>query len=192
MRVAMFEKQAMLTKNNTDFFNKFSLIFREKSMQNRCKIMSNDYSHKNQQKNTFGTWFLSEKSILNGFWGSLRVPGKAQKGRATLGKTAPWRDLVQFCSFASITFAAGSISTPFGHHFNTILTPFCLLSGTIFIPLWHKRDCLPAVQHDCDASAGLENCHASSLKYLLNAAYGNDDTLSVSGPAECAKRFEYY
>ena len=186
----MFEKQAMLTKNNTDFFNKFSLIFREKSMQNRCKIMSNDYSHKNQQKNTFGTWFLSEKSILNGFWESLRVPGKVQKGRATLGKTAPWRDLVQFCSFASITFAAGSISTPFGHHFNTILTPFCLLSGTIFIPLWHKRDCLPAVQHDCDASAGLENCHASGLKYLLNAAYGNDDTLSVSGPAECAKRFE--
>ena len=128
----MFEKQAILTKKNIDLFNKFSLIFREKSMQNRCKIMSNDYSHKNQQKNTFGTWFLSEKSILNAFWESLRVPGKVQKGRATLGKTAPWRDLVQFCSFASIAFAAGSISTPFGHHFNTILTPFCLLSGTIF------------------------------------------------------------
>ena len=47
------------------------------------------------------------------------------------------------------------------------------------------------MQHDCDASAGLENCHASGLKYLLNAAYGNDDTLSVSGPAECAKRFEF-
>ena len=191
MRVTMFEKQAMLAKKDIDFFVNGSSIFREKSMQNQCKSVLNDYLHKNLRKNTFGTWFFSEKSILNGFWESLRVPGKVQKGRATLAKTAPRRDLVQFCIFASITFVAGSISTPFGHHFNTILTPFYLLSATIFIPLWHKRDCLPAVQHDCDASAGLENCYASGLKYLLNAAYGNDDTLSISGPAECAKRFEY-
>ena len=128
MRVAMFEKQGILTKKTLFFSRSFPWF----SVKNRCKIMSNDYSLKNQQKNTFGTWFLSKKSILNGFWESLRVPGKVQKGRATLAKTAPWRNLVQFCSFASITFAAGSISTPFRHHFNTILTPFCLLSGTIF------------------------------------------------------------
>ena len=128
----MFEKQAMVIKKGNDFSKSFSLNFREKSMQNRCKSVQNDYLHKNLLKNTFGIGLFSEKSILNAFWESLRVPGKVQKGRATLGKTAPWRDLVQFCSFASITFAAGSISTPFGHHFNTILTPFCLLSGTIF------------------------------------------------------------
>ena len=155
-------------------------------MQKRAKRLF----AQNSTKNTFGTWSFSEKSILNRFCECLQVLGKVRKGRATLTKTAPWRNSVQFCSFASITFAAGSISTPFGHHFSTIVTAFCLLSCTIFIPLWHKRDCLPAVQHDCDASAGLENCHASGQKYLLNAAYGNDGTLSVSGPAECAKRFE--
>ena len=132
MRVTMFEKQTMLPKKDIDFSINFSFIFREKSMQNRCKSVQNDYLHKTLQKNTFGTWSFSEKSILNGFWESLRVLGKVQKRRATLAKTVPWRDLMQFCSFASITFAAGSISTPFGHHFNTILTPFCLLSGTIF------------------------------------------------------------
>ena len=165
VRVTMFKKQAMLTKKGIDFCIQLSLNFREKSMQNREKACRTIICTKINKKNMFGTWFFSEKSILDGFSESLQVPGKVQKGRATLGKTAPWRDLVQFCSFESSSFAAGSISTPFGHNFNTILTPFCLLSGIIFIPLWHKRDCLPTVQHD-------------------------SDLLSVSGPAECAKRFE--
>ena len=51
----MFEKQAMLAKKDIDFFINVSFIFREKSMQNRCKSVQNDYLHKNLQKNTFGT-----------------------------------------------------------------------------------------------------------------------------------------
>ena len=133
----MFEKQAMLAKKDIDFFIDCSFIFREKLMQNWCKSVQNDYLHKNLQKNMFGTWCFSEKSILNGFWESLRVLGKVQKGWATLGKTAPWRNFVQFCSFASTTFAAGSISTPFGHHlsqfwlqFAYFQAPFPYRSGT--------------------------------------------------------------
>ena len=95
----------------------------------------------------FGTRSFSEKSILDGFSESLWVPGKLQKGRGTLTKTTPWRDLVPFCSFECITFAAGSILALFGQHFDTVLA--------------HKK--LPT---------------------------GCACTLGVSGPAECAKRFE--
>ena len=55
VRVAMFEKQAMLAKKVIDFVINFSFIFREKSMQNRCKSVLNDYLHKSLFKNTFGT-----------------------------------------------------------------------------------------------------------------------------------------
>ena len=103
--------------------------------------------HKNQQKNTFGTRSFSEKSILDGFLDSLWVPGELQKGRLTLTKTTPWRDMVPFCRFECITFAAGSILALFGHYFDTVLAHKKLLTG----------------------------CAC---------------TLSVSGPAECAKRFE--
>ena len=74
-------------------------------------------------------------------------PREAPKGRGRSIKTTPWRDLVPFCSFECITFAAGSILALFGHHFDTVLA--------------HKK--LPT---------------------------GSACTLSVSGPAECAKRFE--
>ena len=54
----MFEKQAMLTKNNTDFFNKFSLIFREKidakSMQNHVERL---FAQKSTKKHVWNLIF---------------------------------------------------------------------------------------------------------------------------------------
>ena len=74
-------------------------------------------------------------------------PREAPKGRGRSIKTTPWRNLVPFCSFECITFAAGSILALFGHYFDTVLAHKKLLTG----------------------------CAC---------------TLSVSSPAECAKRFE--
>ena len=63
---------------------------------------------------------------------SLRVPGKVLKGHGTLTKTTPWRDLVPFCSFECISFAAGFFLALFEHHFDSVLAHKKLPTGSAF------------------------------------------------------------
>ena len=134
VRVTSFKKPSDAVKKYIVFFIKFSLIFHE----NRYKIMKKTYEiiicTKIDKKDTFGTHFCAKSRFLMDFRNSLWVPGKLQKGRGSLIKTTPWRDLLPFCSFECITFAAGFILALFGHYFDTVLAHKKLPIPAVFVP----------------------------------------------------------
>ena len=169
-------------------------VFCHKSNKNRCKIVKKRverlFAQKSTKKTRLELDFLAKSQFLTDFRSPSGSPERSKRDEQHWQKLLPG---TIWCLFVA-SKAVRSLLAPFRLPSGTILIQFwfhfAYFQAPFFIPLWHKRDCLPAVQHDCDASAGLQNCHASGVKYLLNAAYGNDDTLSVSGPAECAKHFE--
>ena len=169
------------------FFLEFLWKINAKSLQKRAERLP---AQKSFKKTRLEPDFSAKSQFLTHFGNPSGSPERSKRDEQHLQKLLPG---AIWCNFVALQ-ALLSLLAPFRLPSGTILIQFWLhfayFQAPFFIPLWHKRDCLPAVQHDCDASAGLENCHASGLKYLLNAAYGNDDTLSISGPAECAKRFE--
>ena len=75
----------MRKKKRIVFFIDFSSIFREKSTKNHAKSVETSFVHKNRQKITFGTSFLTKKSIFNEFLVSPRVPrdGSGRPGKFT-------------------------------------------------------------------------------------------------------------
>ena len=143
----MFEKASDAVKKCIHFLIKFWLFFREKLIQNREKKRVKRLSAQKSAKKTRLECISEQKVDSWWIFGLPMGPREAPKGRGRSGKTTPWRNLVPFCSFECITFAAGSILALFGHYFDTVLA--------------HKK--LPT---------------------------SNACTLSVNGPAECAKRFE--
>ena len=76
----MLKKTSDDVKKHIIFFIDVSSIFREKSTENRAKIVKTSLMHKNRRKSTFGTPFFSKKSIFSEFLGSPRVP-RAVPGR---------------------------------------------------------------------------------------------------------------
>ena len=76
----MLKKTSDDVKKRIVSFIDFSLIFREKSTENRAKSVKTSLMHKNRRQITFGTPFFSKKSVFSEFLGSRRVP-RAVPGR---------------------------------------------------------------------------------------------------------------
>ena len=86
----MLKKTSDDAKKRIVFFIDCSLIFREKSTENRAKSAETSFVHKNRRKSTFGTPFFSKKSIFSEFLGSPRVP------RAVLGRPGKYQKSIIF------------------------------------------------------------------------------------------------
>ena len=61
----MFKKTSDAVKTCIVFFIDLSSIFREKSIENRARIVKTGVVHENRQKVAIGTPFLSENSTFN-------------------------------------------------------------------------------------------------------------------------------
>ena len=74
MRVAMLKKTSADAKKRVVFFIVCSSIFRENLSKNHAKRVKTIHVHKNQQKITCRTLFMSKNRFFCEFWGSPRVP----------------------------------------------------------------------------------------------------------------------
>ena len=61
----MLKKTSARVKKCIVFFMDLSSIFREKSIENRAKIVKTGVVHENRQKVAIGTPFLSKNSTFN-------------------------------------------------------------------------------------------------------------------------------
>ena len=147
----------------------FFVIFPSFFVKNRCKIDAKAcrtiICTKIYKKKRLEPDFLAKSQFLTDFGNPSGSPERSKRDELHWQKLLPraiWCNFVALQAFLSLLapfrLPSGTILIQFWLHFAYFQAPF-------FIPLWHKRDCLPAVQHD-------------------------SDLLSVSGPAECAKRFE--
>ena len=151
MRVAMFEKQAILTKKTLIFSTSFPWF----SVKNRCKIDAKScrtiIRTKINKKTRLEPDFWAKNQFLTHFGNPSGSPERSKRDELHWEKLLPraiWCNFVALQAFLSLLapfrLPSGTILIQFWFHFAYFQAPF-------FIPLWHKRDCLPAVQHDCDA-----------------------------------------
>ena len=141
-------------KKALTFAFRFPWIF----VKNRYKIVKKRverlFAQKSIKKTRLELDFLANSQFLTDFRSPSGSPERSKRDEQHWQKLLPGAIWCNFVALQALLSLLAPFQFPSCTTFNTILTPFCLLSGIIFIPLWHKRDCLPAVQHDCDASAG--------------------------------------
>ena len=112
------------------------------------------FAQKSTKKSRLELDFLAKSQFLTDFRSPSGSPERSKRDEQHWQKLLPG---AIWCNFVALQ-ALLSLLAPFRLPSGTILIQFWLhfayFQAPFFIPLWHKRDCLPAVQHDCDASAG--------------------------------------